>query len=210
MATLFEDTENTITAELRAKQSLIDQAHAKLKEITAQLTAGRQRLADTQRRLDARKDLRQQIATLRRSNEAQKAEILASGAQPDAHVFIGEADKGLEFDIAKLPPSPSATPSAEQLAYLERIPDADVLNAWINAYKAHNEGLVEMNKSLEGRSSALERKLKKVVALTSQIDESKVESMLAELMYSVEGEPASEIDPGRLRKFLQRVGGGVE
>lgn len=208
---------------MQTKQSLIDQNHAKLREATSQLADERRQLAEHQRKVNERKALRQRIANLRRANETSRTMLSTtfmekrpgSGVRTD--VSVGEADAGLEIDLKRLP-SISAANEGEPLLqnmdtsqqeYLSSLPRAPILQARVAAYRKINADLEAQAKSLQSQSSELEEQLRKVVALCTRTEESRVEEMVSNLCAAVESEAGHDVDVGRVREFLRRVEGEV-
>ena len=223
MSTLLADTESSFRAAMQSKQSLIDQNHAKLREVTSQLADERRQLAEHQRKVSERKVVRQRIANLRHANEKSRA-LLSSlidekrpGFGVRSDVSVGEADAGLEIDPSRLP-TLSTTDSGESLShklepshleYLSSLPRTPVLQARTAAYRRINAELEGQTKALQSQSSELEAQLRKVVALCTGTDESKVEAMVEGLCAAVESEAGDEVEVGRVREFLRRVEGEV-
>ena len=223
MSTLLADTESSFRAAMQSKQSLIDQNHAKLREVTSQLADERRQLADHQHKVNERKAVRQRITNLRRANE--KSRTLLSSLLDDKRpgvgvrtdVSVGEADAGLEIDLSRLP-NPSTTDSGESLSqklepshreYLSSLPRTPVLQARAAAYKRINAELEEQTKALRSQSSELEAQLRKVVAVCTGTEESRVEEMVEGLCAAVESEAGDDVEVGRVREFLRRVEGEV-
>jgi len=95
--------------------------------------------------------------------------------------------------------------TSEQMAYLERsLSPAHFLEARTLAYRSNNDNLRKEVKELRGRSNALERKLKKVVCLSTGTPEDKLEEMIGGLITALESEQG-EVDVGKVRSFLRRV-----
>ena len=208
---------------MQSKQSLIDQNHAKLREVTSQLADERRQLAEHQRKVSERKLLGQRIANLRHANEKSRALLFsllddqrpASSLRTD--VEVGEADAGLDIDLSKLP-DPALVDGEESLSqklelshreYLSSLPKIPVLQARTAAYRKVNAELEGQTKALHSQSSELEAQLRKVVALCTGTDESKVEEMVGGLCAAVESETADDVEVGRVREFLRRVEGEV-
>ena len=212
ISTLLSDTSSSFKSELQTKQSLIDQTHATLRETTALLTAERRRLEDLQRKSSEHKDLRLKIENLRRANNEQRTVLSRSGNAPQearADVKIGEADAGLEIDPSltniELLNSGELTP--QQFASISPLPPSKVLQARVLAYRRNNVRLQTQAKDLSSRSLELEGQLRKLVALCTGVEESRVDEMLAGLVAAVESERGEDVEVGRVREFLRRVEG---
>lgn len=221
ITTLLSDTESSFRAEIQTKQSLVDQAHTKLRETTSLLAQERRQLKDLQHSADERRALRRRIVNLRRANDAQRVLLLNSGhvdkSTLRSDVRVGEADAGLEFDDVSLPTFPPNDPdqqlplsalTASQQNYLTSLPPAAILYARTRAYKKINAKLEEQVKSLHSQSSELEAQLRKVVSLCTGVDEAKVDEMVEGLVHAVESEGGDDVEVARVREFLRRVENG--
>ncbi|KAI4153089.1 MAG: hypothetical protein LQ340_002516 [Diploschistes diacapsis] len=216
LRTLVNDTELSFRSELQAKQSLIDQAQSKLRELTTALTNERRNLSDLEAKANERATLKNQIANLRRMNADKRARLSSTGPVPTEDVAVGDADTGLTVAIASMRPrSASGTISAsartpDQDAYLKSLPPSHVLEARVRAYKAHNGSLETRKMELKTKSSVLEKKLRRVVALSTGVEEEKVDENAERLAAAVKSEEGKEVDTGRLREFLRRLDEGGE
>lgn len=182
------------------------------------LATERRRLAHLHQKSAERKERRQRIANLRRTNEEQLALLSASTGKPGGALLdprtdikIGEADAGLEIDMNILPLSLDCTQVQKltliQRDYLSSLPPTDVLLARVTAYKKNNAKLQAQAKSLKSRSSELESQLRKIVALCTGVCEESVDEMIGGLLAAVESERGEDVEVGRVREFLRRVEG---
>lgn len=196
---------------MQSKQSLIDQNHAKLREVTAHLAEERRQLAEHQRRANERTAIRQRIANLRRANDVSRALVLEKCPGIRTDVTVGEADAGLDIDIKQLPKQATASQQLEpsQVDYLKKLPRTPMLQARTAAYRLINAQLEGQAKALQSQSSELEAQLRKAVALCTGTEESRVEEMVDGLCAAVESEAGNEVEVGRVRDFLRRVEGQV-
>lgn len=199
---------------MQSKQSLIDQTHAKIRETSVLLAAERRRIADEQRKASERKSRLQKNANLRRANEELRQELasMSGSASPldfRTDIKIGEADAGLEVDLARLPELPlpgqplKMTPA--QREYLDSLPPTEVLLARTAAYKKNNERLEAKIKSLHGQSSVLEGQMRRIVSICTGLSEEKVDEMVEGLVAAVESERGEDLDIVRVREFLRKV-----
>ncbi|MCJ1392616.1 transcriptional regulator swi6 [Xylographa bjoerkii] len=214
ITTLLSDTETSFRTEVQSKQALIDQTHAKLRETSTLLSDEKRRLEDLQRRADKRKEMQQRVINLRRINEEQKMQLTRSGSngshQVRMDVKIGDADAGLDINITSMPPvsvSDTVQISPPQQAYLSSLERVEVLRARVTAYQAHNASLENYTAQMKSRSVELEKKLRRVVALCTHVEESKLDTMIGGLITAVEGEQGQDLEVGRVRDFLRKVEG---
>ena len=205
ISTLINDTESSFRAELAAAQNLIDTAQSQLRDVTSTLTSERRTLADLEARALTRqlRDLR--IANLRQVNDAHRSHLATTGPPARQDVSVGDADSGLEFDM-DVPAEDDADLTPDQAAYLDALPSARVLEARARAYATHNAGLDAQMAGLRGKSFALEKKLRKLIALSTGTAEDQVDVMLGPLRDAVESEGGEEVDYLRLREFLRKIG----
>ncbi len=126
-----------------------------------------------------------------------------------ADVKIGEADAGLEIDssLANIDPMNPGDLTPQQFSYVSSLPPAKVLEARVSAYRRNNARLEAQAKDLASRSIELEEQLRKVVALCTGVEESRVDEMVAGLVAAVESERGEDVEVGRVREFLRRVEG---
>ena len=216
---MLSDTESSFRSEIQAKQSLIDQTHTKLRETTSILNEERRRLTEFQRKSDDRKALRQRIANLRRANDQQRAYLSTNGNGRPASspteirldVKVGEADAGLDIDTSILPLSHEHNHPLQilpqQREYLAALPSTAVLKARTTAYQKNNARLEAQAKSLQDQSSELETQLRKLVCLCLNVEEGRLDHLIAGLNAAVESEGGEDVDLGRVREFLRRVEG---
>ena len=124
--------------------------------------------------------------------------------EPRIDVRIGEADAGLEVDKALLPERMDDL-VPEHVASLTSLPPGRILGARAVAYEHDNSALREQAKGLRGRSSELEAKLRRVVAICTGVGEGAVDAMVEGLVVAVESERGEDVEVGRVREFLRRV-----
>jgi regulatory protein SWI6 len=216
LKTLIQDTESSFRSELQAKQSLIDEAQKRLREQTTTLANERRNLASLEAKANERAILKHQIANLRRLNNEKRAFLSTTGPLPTEDVTLGDADTGLSIDIAKLRQlSPddslsSNTRTPEQEAYLKSLPPSHVLEARVRAYAAHNDTLDTRKQDLKTKSAILEKKLRRLVALSAGVAEDTLDTTADRLAAAIQSEEGEEMDMSRLREFLRRLEEGGE
>ena len=214
MTTLLSDTETSFRTEVQLKQACIDQTHAKLRETSTLLSDEKRRLEDLQRRADKRKEMQQRVTNLRRVNKEQKVQLTRSGSNGSnkirMDVKIGDADAGLNIDVASLSSTSASEPfqvPPQQHTYLSSLERVEVLRARVTAYQAHNASLEGYTAQMKSRSVELEKKLRRVVALCTHVEENKLDTLIEGLITAVEGEKGQDLEVGRVREFLRKVEG---
>lgn len=70
---------------------------------------------------------------------------------------------------------------------------------------AQNKALEENMADLRSKSFELEKKLRRIVALSTNTEEDMVDDMVEKLAMAIESEDGEEVDIGRVREFLRKV-----
>jgi len=200
---------------MQEKQTLIDATHNSLREASASLLTERQRLSLLQSNASDRKALRHRLATLHAANAQHRLRVAAkdnvSVLDVRTNISIGEADAGLLVDTTVLPlnlldsPSPPHALTPEQKSYLSTLPSPILLQARARGYRKINTALEADVKGFSERSIGLEDQLRRVVALCTGVEESRVDEMVGGLVRAVESEGGGDVEVGRVREFLRRV-----
>ncbi|KAK9454540.1 hypothetical protein V1511DRAFT_460546 [Dipodascopsis uninucleata] len=94
--------------------------------------------------------------------------------------------------------------SNRAIKILGTLPPTHVLRARVAAYKRNADQLSELALVLRGRSSDLEDKFRKVVALCTGVPKEDVDSLLEGLVQAVQSDPG-EVDMARVAGFLRNV-----
>ncbi|GAB7342319.1 hypothetical protein MBLNU457_g0547t1 [Dothideomycetes sp. NU457] len=172
---------------LAQKAAQIDALNTQIKELSAQAKLEMDHYQTLQRRARARDERSKKTENLRR--------ILAStssshpSSSPKKQATVGDADA----------PFNGPSPSTSRLHQL------------IHAYERNNASLVQKSEDLKSRSHELEQQYRRVVALCTNVPESKVEDTLGSLVAAIESERGAlatgREDVGRVREFLAMVEG---
>lgn len=213
LSTLIADTSSSFRSEVESKQTIIDETHQKLRETSSLLATERRRLSILQQQVADRQERKQRIANLRAANHEQRAHLsrisngtLSTGFAHGPDVQIGEADGGLEINTQIIPLSlePNQTPdfSPTVRSYLASLPSTAVLEARCAAYERNNLSLQLKTRTLETRSSELESKLRRVLALALNSDEESMDRMIGKLLRAVDSEGRNMVENGRIGKFI--------
>jgi len=208
ITSLLNETEKEFTAEIQAKQSIIDSIHAELRDASAQLGEEQRRLERLQARAKARDERKQKIANLKRAAEDEQFRLsqiqqqhghMANG---DAQMRLGDADKA----FSPLPHGIPAGAALQDTRLAASLPSASVLRARVNAYAANNEVLEAEVRNLKAKSRDLEAKYRRIISLCTRVDEDKIDGVLNNLCRAVDSEHG-DVELGRVREFLQKVDG---
>lgn len=216
MQDLITGLEKDFQTELSTKQERVSSTLNNLREVTLKLGKEREASNQLRQRVREHSDLRQHCRNLRRSIEEESARLASiSTNSPDIALTNGDSipQPEAEFHIPDLSPitmlsaptsSNPATWTPEQRAFLKSLPSISVLQARGKAAKANNESLREKAGRLHDRSTELEEKFRRVVALCTGVEEDKVDSLLEGLVQAVESDPG-EVDTVRVTQFLRKV-----
>ncbi|SPO01463.1 related to transcription factor [Cephalotrichum gorgonifer] len=191
---LLDQTTSEFQAELRTKQSGLDNLHSSIRASSSQLAEARKQLETLQDAVRRQQLARQQIINLSHAREDEQARFDPRLKGADA-VTAWETELGAALETADADGGSSA-------AYL---PSANLLRARIKAVVGRDEVTRKMVQAMKGRSREVEVKYRKIVALCTSVPEGQVDSVIEGLLRAVESE-RGELEIGRVRKFL----GGVE
>lgn len=103
--------------------------------------------------------------------------------------------------------SSTTTPSPPPFS-LGQLPPKALLRARIRAYRTNEQHLKDFSQELQSRSIDLEHKFRRVISLCTDVDESRVDSLLEQLVQAVESDPG-EVDMSRVAGFLRKVDGSA-
>jgi regulatory protein SWI6 len=198
----------------------LDKLNIRLRDEGLELAEERRRLQDLQAKARQKHELEQKIANLKRANAELRGELSQQdGHLPNgvpAHVAIGEADKGLDFDgrlgqVEQLFPDveedvdPNGLLSPEQRAFLSSLERAEVLRGRTTAFQQHNAQLESQADQLRSRSDELEERYRKIVSLCTGEKVDKVDEKLDGLLQAVVSDQKDELELGKVRDFLRLV-----
>lgn len=209
--------EREFNSELEKKQTRIDSLHAKLRESSALLGEQRRRREMIETEAKEQSARKHKLTNLTRAIEIERTRLRGMqqqmGQVPQEDLMqLGDADK-----VFALPPLPSnvlanisssSQPSAANMDSAQRqllssLPSAHVIRARISAYQGNNQHLEQAVRDLQGKSTELVNKYRKVVALCTGTPIDKVDQVGPKLLRAIESEPNVELR--RIRDFLGRV-----
>ena len=194
---------------LRQKSEEIDLLNARLLEFSNLQQAELERLNADKERARLRAERRAKISNLRQ-HLAEKQSTSRPSALADKHTSIPTWPHDPQAAPALDLSSQDPTPNTAQRAFLAtHIPSAPQLRAHIAAYAHQNSNLQQTADDLKARSSELQTMYRRVVALCTGVEESRVEEALPSLVAAVESERGvghgGEMEVGRVRDFLRKV-----
>ncbi|KAI5809379.1 hypothetical protein BZA77DRAFT_335793 [Pyronema omphalodes] len=92
-----------------------------------------------------------------------------------------------------------------QLAYIKTLPPSTLLKSRLKGYKRNERSLQGTVQKLKEKSMDLENNFRRVVALSTGIEEQNVDGLIEGLVMAVESDPG-EVDTNRVVGFLRKIG----
>jgi regulatory protein SWI6 len=92
-----------------------------------------------------------------------------------------------------------------QLAYIKSLPPSTLLKSRLKGYKRNERSLQGTAQKLKEKSMDLENNFRRVVALSTGIEEQNVDGLIEGLVMAVESDPG-EVDTNRVVGFLRKIG----
>lgn len=178
----------------------------------------RRRVETLQARATEQSTRKLKIENLTRAVNEERAKLQAmqrrmGQVNGEINMQLGDADKGLALPAGAVPANVLANinPNPHQPLMLDQaqrqllsaLPPTHVLRARVNAYKANNQALEEDVRGLEGKSSELAAKYRKIIALCTGTEN--VDDLAEALVRATESD--ADVELPRIRDFLQRVDG---
>ncbi|TVY60849.1 Start control protein cdc10 [Lachnellula suecica] len=218
ISSLVSDAETEFAREMEAKQVRIDTLHAQLRESSAMLGEQRRRVEALQENATEQSTRKLKIENLSRAVNEERSKLQdmqrrMGQVNGEVEMQLGDADKGLALPagaapanvLANINPNPHQPPLLDQAQrqLLSSLPPTHVLRARVNAYKANNQALQEDVRSLEGKSSELAAKYRKIISLCTGTEN--VDDLAEALVRATESD--ADVELPRIRDFLQRVDG---
>lgn len=216
MQDLITGLEKDFQTELSTKQERVSSTLNSLREVTLKLGKEREASDQLRQRVREHSDLRQHCRNLRRSIEEEQARLSSIATNsPELPLTNGDSSPHPESEfhlpdltiLSTFSAPTSSNPAdwtPEQRAFLKSLPSTSVLKARAKAARNNNESLREKAGKLHDRSTELEEKFRRVVALCTGVEEDKVDSLLEGLVQAVESDPG-EVDTVRVTQFLRKV-----
>jgi regulatory protein SWI6 len=214
------DRTNTMIRELSTIQKTEQQRLDTLQQRIRTLNDRAQRISNLRRWIDTTKRIfaTAEPSSLSNLRKSQIGDAEIDSGVPISSEFLGPDNLAVAqtmpssttADFTALMDQPASvdltTLSEPQLAFLKSLPPTIILRARLEAYAKNNATLSSRIKQLKERDGDLEMQYRKVVALCTGVDESKIEVMLPSLMAAIESERADH-DIARVRDFLRKVEG---
>ena len=207
--TILAQTHQNYDTELTAKSSLIAAQHADLKTLAAEFDAERAKLNALQRREKDRQDRQSKIQNHRRASDERRFRIdrlkRDAASLPEVTELKPE-EMAIDSDLLDDPDSvKDRLSNIEALNILKSLPADAELSSLQSAHATSNDRLEELLGGLRQRSSELEGKYRKVVAMCTSVPEDEVDGMLGALLAAVASERGEGTDVTKVREFLRKV-----
>lgn len=214
MKGIIADLDKEFQVEISQKQEHVSTTLNQLREVTLKLGKERERMESLRRRTREHAELRQHCQNLRRAidDESQRyretypgtnGDLEDSQASQQQPQLNADAPWTLQTQLLA-PVNQIINLTPQQKEYVKSLPPAAVLKARLRGYRHNDDALRDKAARLHDRSSDLEEKFRRVVALCTGVDEDKVDSLLEGLVQAVESDPG-EVDTARVTSFLRKV-----
>lgn len=203
-------TEKDFQGEIEAKQEQVTSTLNRLREVTLKLGKEKEKMNQLRQRSRQHSELKQHCQNLRRAIEEENARLRekvgdTNGDVPSLKGERLDPDRPFKIKMELLAQSGDSRDIGErQKEYLKSLPSTAVLKARIRAYTTNEENLREVAGKLHDKSTDLEDKFRRVVALCTGLEEYKIDSLLEGLVQAVESDPG-EVDTARVSSFLRKV-----
>ncbi|KAI5779229.1 hypothetical protein EDC01DRAFT_308917 [Geopyxis carbonaria] len=210
MKEVIAGIEKEFQGEIELKQEQVSSTLNQLREATLRLGKERDSMNQLRQRSRENAELRQHCRNLRRAIEEENArfsETFTSTNGDMAIVVSGKqsADAAYALQTQLLAPVDTISNlSSQQLEYVKSLPSSVTLKARLRAYRLNDDALKDKAARLHDRSTELEEKFRRVVALCTGVEDDRVDSLLEGLVQAVESDPG-EVDTARVTSFLRKV-----
>ncbi|EPX71024.1 MBF transcription factor complex subunit Cdc10 [Schizosaccharomyces octosporus yFS286] len=175
--------------EMAAKQSMIDNTYAQLRESTRKLAEFREQLRRSETHTLMLSELKQRCKNLELSIDEQKNELLA-----------------LDKNFSSVSLTETVDADAPFVVNSKNTPSVTELKIRIAAYERNEARLNALAETLHRRNANIKSKCRRVVSLCTGVEETKVDSLLESLLQAVESDgQQGEVDMGRVAGFLRVV-----
>lgn len=194
MRSILDELSTTSQRELDDKSSALQTAQAHLQSATRELTSRRKMMTGAQGRVAELEERKIQISNL-------KKRLLRLQGQEVSSAAISAIQQGQIEELASM-----AETTSEEVPLRAAKTTADQLVAYrylVHFYQRSNRESSKLISDIQEEAERHRHQCRKVVAMTSRIDESKVEAILEDLVSAVES--YSEVDLTRLAAFLSRA-----
>lgn len=208
MRSVFDSLNDDFNAEIAQKQTFLDEAHAKLKDKTRELTDTRRKIQLLKDQTTAFEDLQKKSKNLEQAIQAEETHFhneTNGNINGDALSFQGPFDADAPMIVKPLPPD--GTTGAAPLPPTP-LPPAPILRARVTAYKKNNAELMARMEALRYQNKLMEDKIKSVVSKCAGVPLENLDTLLDALLQAVDSDGPS-LDQNELVAFLNRIPRGA-
>ena len=203
MRLLLDSLNDDFNTEIQQKQAFLDDAHAKLKDKTRELTNTRRNIHLLKEQTSTFEDLQQKAKNLDRAIQEEETRFLSQensnrSINGDAMSFSGPFDADAPMVVKQLGADGAVDPRGAPL------PPTSVLKAWVTAYKRNNATLRGHVEGLLSQNRLMEEKIKLVVSKCAGVPLEKLDTMLEGLLQAVDSD-GPQLDQSELMEFLNRI-----
>ncbi|KAG5355063.1 Start control protein [Yarrowia sp. B02] len=199
----IEGLDTDFSAEMAGRSRAAEQAHAELRGATNALSEARQRLENLKNLSSKRDAMLKRAMNLERALHDEDAKFQAGSNGADVS-FEGNFDADQPFRTRQLFQAPRDKEWSVQEMSAVEVPSQQVLQARVRAYRKNQAELEQTSGELRGRSTELEHKFRRVIALSTGVAEDKVDELLEGLVQAVESD-SGEVDINRVAGFLRKL-----
>lgn len=214
---MVRTTEEEFAQEMAAKQGVIDNIHASLRQTSSNLGQSTQQLKLLRQAQKERNERVQKITSLRSAADEEGYRLQQLKEQYPALDRSLNGEGGGEMALgqpdSQFSPFRPGTTTHEIQQHLQANPAAldgtitkEQLRARIAAYRQNSHDLESKVHDMKRGSRKTQEKYRRVIALCTKTDETKLDNLLEGLWRSVESD-AADVELGRVREFLSRVEG---
>jgi hypothetical protein len=187
--------------EIQQKQVFLDEAHAKLKDKTRELTDTRRKLHHLKDQTQIFEDLKKKHQNLERAKQDEETRFFAQDStngsvNGDAMSFQGPFDADAPMIVKPL--------STDGVVDSQPLPPASVLEARVKAYQRNNAALKNHVDGLLYQNREMEDKIKLVVSKCAGVRSENLDMLLEPLLQAVDSD-GSQLDQNELMAFLNRI-----
>lgn len=199
----IEGLDTDFSSEMAGRTRAAEQAHAELRGATNALSEARQRLEHLKNLSSKRDTMLKRATNLERALHDEDAKFQAHSGGANVS-FEGNFDADQPFRTRALFQAPRDKEWSVQEMNSIDVPSQQVLQARVRAYRKNQAELERTSGELRGRSTDLEHKFRRVIALSTGVAEDKVDELLEGLVQAVESD-SGEVDINRVAGFLRKL-----
>jgi ATP-dependent Clp protease ATP-binding subunit ClpA len=201
MRSLLDSLHDDFSTEIQQKQTFLDEAHAKLKDKTRDLTDTRRKLHLLKEQTTVFEDLQKKSKNLERAIQEEETrfyhvETTNGNVNGDAMSFSGPFDADAPMIVKPL--------GVDGAVDTMPLPPVSILRARITAYRKNNTVLKNHIDALLQQNQQTEEKIKLVVSKCAGVPLENLDMLLEALLQAVDSD-GPQLDQNELMAFLNRI-----